>query len=96
MFYKSLKAAFESEKLGVNIEEADGSVVITGLKGSAFLRLKALFLTKKERYYLALQAQYFSKPCNTEEAVSRALKDLIADCDKLIDQTQPYLKARAR
>lgn len=93
MFFKSLEAAFESGKLGVNIEETDGSVVITSIKGSAFLRLKAKFLTKRERYSLGLLAKYFTKPCDTEESVQRAFKDLIADCDKLIERTKPHLKA---
>lgn len=96
MFYKSLLKAFEAGELAVTIEETENSIVITSLKGSALIKLKAIFLSEKERYCLAQTAKYFTKPCDTEEAMQIALKDLIADCDKLLERTQPYLKARTR
>jgi len=96
MFYKSLLKAFEAGELAINIDDADNSIVVTSLKGSALINLKAKFLTEKERFFLAESAKYFTKPCNPEEAMQRALKDLIEDCDRTIERARPYLKPRVR
>lgn len=79
MFYKSLLKAFEAGELAINIDDADNSIVVTSLKGSALINLKAKFLTEKERFFLAESAKYF-----TNHAIQKRLcKELLRTSSRI-------------